>query len=302
VSASFDSKKVEVGDIMVFSDGTTTKEVSLTQNDIDNGFAVTSFAKPAENASLAVTAFVKDVAGNATPVSHPDTAMLDTNAPNKGMAPKLEIEDDADNNGIIDPVEIGASNLVSVKASFEVNSAEVGDELMIKSGDTTTTFTLTQADIAAGWVLAYVAKPVAGDVLDVTAWMEDKAKNITTISSDTAEVSSVLTLKGTEAFDLNSVSLRISTLLEIDMATDTGVNTVNLSLGDVLAVPMTGDLHVLKLTGGANDFANINLDAWTHTASPVTSNGRTYEVFDAVTGAHAQLLIDQLMWNANHVS
>jgi hypothetical protein len=303
VSASFDNNKVEVGDIMVFSDGTTTKEVILTQNDIDNSFAVTSFVKPAENASLAVTAFVKDVAGNATPVSLADTAMLDTNAPNTGKAPVVKIVNDVDNNGIIDPTEIASDDIVYVDATFDKGSAVVGDKLMIKSGETTVTFTLTQADINAGVVSTTFEKPADGSALDVTSWMQDPALNTTAVSSDSATVSTVLTLHGTTAYDLHAVVANISTLTEIDMVADTGMNTVKLSLSDVLGVAKVGGIPTLKLTGAATDFAEVGLSDWSDSHTTVTSNDHTYEVFNSsVSGQAVQLLIDQAMLTANHVS
>jgi hypothetical protein len=69
---------VAVGDKVVFTDGTTTKTVILTSTDITNGYAVTTYPKPAEGGTLTVTATIVDVAGNSTPVSAPDSATLDT--------------------------------------------------------------------------------------------------------------------------------------------------------------------------------------------------------------------------------
>jgi hypothetical protein len=269
----------------------------ITQGNGDKG-------QPAENGVLSVTAFMKDVAGNTTSVSASDTAKLDTIAPNTGTAPTVEILSDVNNDGTIDWAEVGAGDVVFVKVSFVAGSAAVGDKLIVSSGVTTDTYTLTADQISAGYVTAAFEKPAVGETFTATAWMEDAPLNTTTEGTDSATVSAVstvLTLHGTTAYNLHAVAANIGTLTEVDMVADAGVNTVKLSLSDVLGVAKVGAIPTLKLTGSATDFAEVGLANWTDSHTTVTSNGHTYEVFNAKGSDQAQLLIDQLMWNANHV-
>ncbi len=80
LTARFDSSKVSTGDVITFSDGTTTKTVTLDKSMVDAGSATSSeWNLPAENGTLNVTAVLRDAAGN---VSNPatDTAKIDTTA------------------------------------------------------------------------------------------------------------------------------------------------------------------------------------------------------------------------------
>jgi len=99
VHGTFDPTKVAVGDKVVFTDGTTSQTVTLTSTDIANGYAVTTFPKPAEGATLTVTATIVDVAGNSTPVSAPDSATLDTSVITTTVAYSSMTKDTGINTG-----------------------------------------------------------------------------------------------------------------------------------------------------------------------------------------------------------
>jgi hypothetical protein len=88
----------------------------------------------------------------------------------------------------------------------------------------------------------------------------------------------------------------------IDMSSDAASNTLKLNLSDVLSLPTTNGVHKLTLTGDANDFAQVNLPDWLDTGTQVSQNGHTYAVYNAATDSSAQLLIDQQMLQAHHVS
>ncbi|MGV0960375.1 MAG: Ig-like domain-containing protein [Limnohabitans sp.] len=126
-------------------------------------------------------------------------------------------------------------------------------------------------------------------------------------------------LSGGASLDLTAISnasgmgveeySRIESIEHIDMSTDTGANTTTLRLKDVM--DMSGmDVfkagvakHQLLISGDASDSVNINLAAdWIDTTAVVTSNGHSYVVYEASNGAAAQLLIEQAIVNANHVS
>jgi hypothetical protein len=112
----------------------------------------------------------------------------------------------------------------------------------------------------------------------------------------------VLTLNQGESLDLSAV-INASQVTQIDMATDASANTVKLTLNDMLGTATTQGVHKLMITGDANDAVNAQLPAdWTDTGTTVTESGRTYEVFNANATANAQLLIDQVILNAGHLS
>ena len=67
VDASFDRTKVALGDKVVFTVGSTVKEVTVTQAILDAGKATTTFTAPTANgATFTVTAVIKDALGNTT--------------------------------------------------------------------------------------------------------------------------------------------------------------------------------------------------------------------------------------------
>jgi hypothetical protein len=113
--------------------------------------------------------------------------------------------------------------------------------------------------------------------------------------------SGVYTLANAASLDLSKAA-SIATLTSIDMASDSAANTVKLTLNDVLATGTTNGVHKLTLTGDANDSVDIDVAEWTHSGTTVTEGTHTYAVYNANGTDNAQLLIDQTMLNANHVS
>ena len=83
-------------------------------------------------------------------------------------------------------------------------------------------------------------------------------------------------------------------MAEVDL-TGTGANTLKLSLNDVLGTATSAGMHQLVLTGDVTDTAVFAANEWVDTGKAVANNGHTYEVYSAVNGAAAQLLIDQHM-------
>lgn len=67
VDASFDRNEVALGDKVVFTVGSTVKEVTVTQAILNAGKATTTFTAPTANgATFTVTAVIKDALGNTT--------------------------------------------------------------------------------------------------------------------------------------------------------------------------------------------------------------------------------------------
>jgi hypothetical protein len=123
VKAAFDATKVAVGDRVVFSDGTNTKTVTLTQADITNGFAITTFAKPTEGATLTVTATVRNPADIASAPGQ-DSAKLDTAppaAPSGALAPDSDSGTKGDNRTNDTTPEITGTTEPNAKVEVTVN-------------------------------------------------------------------------------------------------------------------------------------------------------------------------------------
>jgi hypothetical protein len=79
LTTTFDSSKVSIGDVITFSDGTTTKLVTLDKSMVDAGSASTGWNLPPENGTLNVTAVLRDAADNVSNTAT-DTAKIDITA------------------------------------------------------------------------------------------------------------------------------------------------------------------------------------------------------------------------------
>ena len=78
LTASFDSSKASLGDVITFSDGSLTKQVVLDQDMLNKGLASSGDWKlPSEGGQLKVSAKLTDAAGNASSTAT-DSASLDT--------------------------------------------------------------------------------------------------------------------------------------------------------------------------------------------------------------------------------
>ncbi|WP_146182852.1 Ig-like domain-containing protein [Limnohabitans sp. Jir72] len=194
LTASFDPTKVNAGDTVTFSDGTTTKSVTLTAADLTQGKVTSAgWNLPAEGATLNVTAVLKDPAANATQTAM-DAAKLDTTAPNGGVAVGLTIDLDAGNDGAINFTEIGGTNkstTTSLTATFDKNFVAVGDIITFNDSATNTSkqVTLDAAAVNAGRVMSSGwSLPTEGGTLNVTAVLKDPYGNATALANDSALV------------------------------------------------------------------------------------------------------------------
>lgn len=113
--------------------------------------------------------------------------------------------------------------------------------------------------------------------------------------------SHVFSLVDGGTFDLSTV-INASKLTEVDASADTAANTIKLTLNDLLSIDAMNGVHQLVLTGDANDVVELDLNNWSSSGTTVAQDGHTYAVYNANEVTNAQLLIDQAMLNAGHVS
>ncbi len=185
VKVSFDGTKVVVGEVVSVTSGGVTKLVTITDADKAAGFVTTTFTAPPEGTEMVVKAVVLDRAGNATPEAS-DKATLDTTPSNGGLAPTVEITEDANNDGYINQAE--AVGLADVKVSFDGSKVAIGDKIVIISGSETQTITIDAAAKANGYVTAAFTPVAEGQTMTVTASIVDPAGNATPTGSDSAVV------------------------------------------------------------------------------------------------------------------
>ncbi|HSH89684.1 MAG TPA: hypothetical protein VK996_06845, partial [Ramlibacter sp.] len=178
VTVSLPAGAVE-GDVLTVTDGITPQAFTLTALQVAAGLVSTTFAPPAQGATITVTAFVTDQSANVG-ASGSDFAMLDTVGP---PAPVVVITEDANNNAVISAAELSGN--VDVSVTLPVG-ALAGDVLSVTDGLTTQTFTLTALQLAAGSVSTTFTPPAEGGVLTVTAFVTDQNGNQGSSGSDTA--------------------------------------------------------------------------------------------------------------------
>jgi hypothetical protein len=106
--------------------------------------------------------------------------------------------------------------------------------------------------------------------------------------------SNLFTLTGGNNLDLSGLG-NVGMVSAIDMRNDTSANTVKLTLADVMGIATTHGVHVLKLTGDANDSVQLTASEWAHTGTTVSDGAHTYAVYGSTTDVFAQLLIDLVM-------
>ncbi|MFG0833138.1 hypothetical protein ACF8OI_06245, partial [Aeromonas bivalvium] len=149
----------------------------LTADDISAGKVGYEFDRPADGATLTVTATLVDAAGNVSPEGRDSAVMGDTTAT---AAPTVVITEDTNNDGTIDRTEIAGPVNVEVTLPAE---AKAGDVLNVTGQ---APITLTQAQID-GQVLTFeYPRPADGGSIEVKATLTDQAGNVSPEGSDSA--------------------------------------------------------------------------------------------------------------------
>ncbi|MDP4733831.1 MAG: Ig-like domain-containing protein, partial [Limnohabitans sp.] len=205
VRASFDNTKVAVGDKVLFSNGTTTNTVTLTQADIDAGFATTTYTKPSEGGTLSVTASVQDSAGNTSATSAADSAKLDTTGPLPVEGSESATTPPAGKTSLVlDSVTADNIGAVAANGRFSINTT--GADLL-DDNDTTVAASLTATDAAGN----------TGTITDDQKYSLDSSApsttvNITGITNDTG-------VSSTDFITSDNNGLTISATLSSALAT-----------------------------------------------------------------------------------
>jgi hypothetical protein len=247
VKASFDKTKVVAGDKVVFTDGTTTTTVVLAAADITAGYASTTFAKPAEGATLNVSAKVQDAHGNNSGAGT-DSAALDTVAPNNtDLSLSVSITTDANNDSWVNSSEIGSSTYFISQVTFDKTKATAGDKIVLSAHNGSSALasqsvTLTANDISHGFINVNFAKPIEGDTQTVSANYVSAAGNAATDTapSDSARLD-------TTAPDPKAIT---NVQLIDDVAPQTGV---------VLSTYLTNDTQPEIRGDATGDVASVNI-------------------------------------------
>ena len=174
----------QVGDRLNLSvNGGTPEAVVITQSMLDAGYT-TSVPRPADGATLSVSATVTDAAGNVSAPGSDSATVGDTTAP---AAPTVTITTDLDDDGTLSAAELGRATTVGIKVDLPVG-AQVGDTLNLSvNGGTPVAVTITQSMLDAGYTTS-VPRPVDGGEVSVSATITDAAGNASAPGSDSATV------------------------------------------------------------------------------------------------------------------
>ncbi|NLY28068.1 MAG: type I secretion C-terminal target domain-containing protein, partial [Alcaligenaceae bacterium] len=170
------------GDTIRVSDGTTTNDVVLTSTDLTNGFVSTTFAAPAEGATLTVTAVLVDQLGN-TSSEGTDNAIIDTTADNNANSSTVAITSISDDTGtpgdfttndqtliINGTVDLADNNTLTVAAN--ATTYTVGDGFLSVDGSGNWTLDLSGTTLAAG------TYPVTATVTDSVGNTASATQNV----------------------------------------------------------------------------------------------------------------------------
>ena len=119
LTAKFDRSNLIAGDVITFSDGSTTKPITLTSKAIADGQITTDWLLPAEGSTLNVSAVLSDAAGNPVPQQLvTDSAKIDTLAPS-GQTGHLA---QASDTGISDSDAITYDDTPTIEGAAESNA------------------------------------------------------------------------------------------------------------------------------------------------------------------------------------
>jgi hypothetical protein len=176
---------LQAGDsIVIVSNTGTTTTVILTSLEVSNGYIVSQVTAPSNGALLSVTASAIDAAGNSSPSSI-DNAILD----NTVSTVSVSILSDSNDDQILNQAEMGSSTTVAVRVSFDNTTATLGDIVHVTDGlGNVRDFTLTAANLSAGFIDTSFPKPNEDQVITINASLTDTAGNVTVAIPDAALV------------------------------------------------------------------------------------------------------------------
>ena len=273
VTATFDKTKVNVGDVITFTDtatGGAVKTVTLDANMVAAGKATATFTSPGDGNNFNVKANLKNPAGNTTPDAN-DTAKLDlsnlnpdpNNNPGNKANVGITITTDANNDGTINVTELAGKTKVDVKITLPTD-AKAGDTLIVTgTGNDAQTIVLTSDQITAKSVTTSFTAPANGSKIDVTAQVSDTAGNKSAIATDTATVNTtpagaptpVITTDGNSDGFINKTELGTATKVSVKTTLPSGA-----AVNDVITVTDGTTVSTHKLTSAdlTNGFVTDN--------------------------------------------
>jgi large repetitive protein len=177
----------KAGDSIILSDGISLQTIVLSAIDIDNGEITTQVDRPADDATLEVSARLVDVAGNSSTTAT-DSAVLDATLPGDIT---VTITTDDDNTAVINATELNGAVNVQVHVDLPTN-AKVGDTLSIQDNAGNIRNYVLDADmVAAQAVIASFPAPAEDASITVSALLTDVAGNTTAQVSDSALLDTV---------------------------------------------------------------------------------------------------------------
>lgn len=179
------------GDTLLLAvNGSALAPIVLTLADINRGsVAVPGIASPGEGQAVEVTAQVRDAAGNLGGIGS-DRALIDTTAPNGGLAPVVTIIEDADGDKIISAAELDGE--VDVRIGFNRGLVDAGDVVVVTDGSVSHEIIITAADQTKGYVSTHFPPQADGTTLTVEALIRDAAGNATPRGVDSVAFSTAL--------------------------------------------------------------------------------------------------------------
>jgi len=177
---------LEPGDTLNVVHNGGTISVVLSAANIAAGSVDVQVPVPAQGSTLTVTASITNQSGQTSPSSS-DSAIIDTNVPNGGNAPTVEITEDANNDNFINRAELNGD--IDVKVSFTPSLVDVGDIVVVKSNDGTVKQVVISAnDKTNGFITTTVPAQPDGALVTVTSTIVDAAKNESKPGSDSATI------------------------------------------------------------------------------------------------------------------
>ncbi len=168
---------IRAGDqLLVTVNGQVLAPIVMTQSDVIRGSVAFELDNPGEGQRIDVSAQVRDPAGNLGKIGHAG-ATIDTLAPNGGNAPLVEITEDANGDGRISAAELNGE--VDVQVRFDGDKVDIGDIVVVTSGQLTREIQITATDKQAGFVTTHFPPQAHGTTITVEAEIRDPAGNTT---------------------------------------------------------------------------------------------------------------------------
>ena len=255
-----------------------------TVSDAQGNWSVTPTTRLPDGA-ISGSVVADDGQGNKSPASVL-TFTVDTVA----QTPTVTIVADTNNDGILQGSEQSVSSTMSLKIGVPAG-ANAGDVITLtnaSNGGSQTSFTLTAADIANGFITTTAAKPPAGAELQVSVVLSDLAGNTSARSSDNVLVKTFV--PGVTMFvksDTNNDGVIDGTERYARYGTQVlSVNLDNTKPGDVLLIWQNGvpvsyteitaaqiaahdlEINVVANEGTSANYSAVIMDSAGNTSAP----------------------------------